>query len=144
MNNDVESSTVMLIAGGAVLFISTFLDWFSVGDGGFSYGANAWEVNAFGLLGIFCAAIGVVIGGSAVADNVGNVSLPDQLLGFTAKQVHLILSSFALLITVGFLFRGDVGIGLILGLLASGVMVAGSFMAMQPADGNGDAPPTQF
>ena len=144
MDNDLEPSTIMLIAGGAVLFISTFLDWFSIGEGGFSYGANAWEVNAFGFLGIFCAAIGVVVGGGVAASNFGNVSMPDRMLGFNHDQVHLILSSFALLVTVGLLFRGDVGIGLILGLLASGVMVAGSFMAMQPADGNGDAPPTQF
>ena len=144
MNNNVKPSTIMLIAGGAVLFISTFLDWFSVSAGGFSVGANAWEVDGFGLLGIFCAAIGVIIGGGVAASNFGNVSMPDRMLGFNHDQVHFILSSFALLVTVGFLFRGDVGIGLILGLIASGVMVAGSFMDMQATGGNGDAPPTQF
>lgn len=144
MDNNVKPSTIMLIAGGAVLFISTFLDWFSVGEGGFSFGANAWEVDAFGLLGIMCAAIGILIGGGVAASNFGNISMPDRMLGFNHDQVHFILSTFAFLITVGFLFRGDVGIGLILGLLASGVMVAGSFMDMQAESGGAEAPPTQF
>ncbi len=144
MDNNVKPSTIMLIAGGAVLFISTFLDWASFGSGSFSVGINAWDVDGFGFLGIFCAAIGVIIGGGVAASNFGNVSLPDRMLGFNHDQVHFILSSFALLTTVGFLFRGDVGIGLILGLIASGVMVAGAFMDMQGAGGNADAPPTQF
>jgi hypothetical protein len=144
MDNNLKPSTIMLMAGGAVLFISTFLDWASFGSGSFSVGINAWEVDGFGLLGIMCAAIGIIIGGGVAASNFGNVSMPDQMLGFNHDQVHFILSSFALLITVGFLFRGDVGIGLILGLLASGVMVVGSFMDMQAETGGAEAPPTQF
>lgn len=140
MDSNMKPSTIMLIGGGVVLFISTFLDWVSVSR----FGANAWDTDLFGLLGIFCAVIGIVIGGGIAASEFGNVSMPDKMIGFGHDQIHLILSTFALLITFGFIVRGDVGIGLILGLLASGVMVAGSFMDMQASGGNGDTPPTQF
>jgi hypothetical protein len=133
----------MLMGGGVVLLISTFLDWFSVSGGGFSVGASAWETDAFGLLGIYCALIGLVIGGGMAASTFGNVSLPDQVLGFNHDQIHLILSGFALLITIGFLVRGDAGIGLWLGLLASAVMLAGSIMDIK-GDSAPAAPPAQF
>ncbi|GJM38391.1 MAG: hypothetical protein DHS20C19_17580 [Acidimicrobiales bacterium] len=145
-NNDIKPSTIMLIAGGAVLFISTFLDWISIDGGEFfgDFGANAWETDAFGLLGIICAVIGLIIGGGVAATQFGNVSMPDKILGFNHDQLHLILGAEALLITFGLFFRGDLGIGLILGLLASIAIVVGAFMDLRAADGGGDAAPTQF
>ena len=147
--SDIKPSTIMLIAGGVVLFISTFLDWYSVSGesfGGFesrSFGYNAWETDGFGLLGIFCALIGLVIGGAVAAKQFGNVTLPDSIAGFTSQQLHLILSAFALLITVAIIFRGEVGIGLWLAVIASGVMVAGAVMDQREGE-VAASPPTQF
>ena len=98
-NSDIKPSTIMLIAGGAVLLISTFLDWYSldVDTGGFDFGgsfdANAWDTDFFGLLGIFCAIIGLVIAGGVAAQQFGNVSMPDEIFGFSHDQIHLVLSS---------------------------------------------------
>lgn len=144
-NSDIKPSTILLIAGGAVLFISTFLDWFSVDGGEFigDFGANAWDTDFFGLLGIFCAIIGLVIAGGIAAQQFGNVSMPDQILGFNHDQIHFILSGEALLITLGLFFRGDTGIGLILALLASIAMLVGAIMDMRAGASGGEAP-TQF
>lgn len=146
-STDMKPSTIMLIAGGAVLLISTLLDWVSVDGGEFfgDFGANAWDTDFFGLLGIVCALIGLAVAGAVAATQFGNVSMPDRLLGFTHDQVHLVLSGFALIITLGFIFRGDVGIGLLLAVIASGVMVAASIMDTRAGDaGAAAAPPTQF
>ena len=125
---NVKPSTWMLMGGGVLLLLSTFLDWFSVSAGGFSVGENAWNTDGFGLLGIYCALIGLVIGGGVALMQFGNMTMPDEVLGFNHDQIHLILSGFALLITVGFVVRGDVGIGLWLGLVGSAVMLAGAIM----------------
>ena len=140
---NVKPSTWMLMGGGAVLLISTFLDWVSVSAGGFSFGENAWDTDFFGLLGIFCALIGLAVGGGVALMTFGNVTMPDEILGFSHDQLHFILGVEALVITLGFIFRGDVGIGLWLGLIASAVIVAGAFMDMR-ADTSEGAAPTQF
>ena len=142
-NSDIKPSTIMLIGGGAVLLLGTFLDWVSVGEGSFKFGANAWDTDLFGLLGIIAALIGLIIGGGVAAVQFGNVNLPSMPFGFTHAQVHIVLSVFAVLITIGFVIRGDVGIGLWLSTLASIAMVVGAVMDAQA--GSDDAtPPTQF
>jgi hypothetical protein len=138
-NSDIKPSTIMLIGGGAVLLLGTFLDWVSVG----SFGANAWDTDFFGLLGIVAALIGLVIGGGVAARQFGNMSMPTPPLGFTHAQLHIVLSVFAVIITIGFVIRGDVGIGLWLSTLAAIAMVVGSIMEAKESVGDA-APPTQF
>ena len=137
---NVKPSSWMLMGGGLVLLISTFLDWVSVSAGGFDFGENAWDTDFFGLLGIFCALIGLAVGGGVAARTFGNVNLPERMLGFTSEQLHLILGVEALLITVGLVFRGDVGIGLWLGLIAAVVITAGAYMDVNAGAPEGAAP----
>ena len=91
-NSDIKPSTIMLIVGGAVLAISTFLDWVSIevdtGFGSVSFSENAWNTDGFGLLGIFCAVIGLVIAGGVGASQFGNVSMPDRILGFSFRVAY--------------------------------------------------------
>ena len=108
------------------------------------FGANAWDTDFFGLLGIFCAIIGLIIAGGVAAQQFGNVSMPDEIFGFSHDQIHLVLGEIALIITLGLIFRGDVGIGLILALIASAVIVAGAIMDLRAGDGGGVSPPQQF
>jgi hypothetical protein len=143
MDNNIKPSTIMLIAGGIVLLVSTFLDWASFDTGFGSVGFSGWETEGFGLLGILCALIGLLIGGGVALRQFGNVSMPDNILGFNHDQIHLILGCEAFIITFGLVFRGDVGIGLWLGLVASAVIVAGSYMDMTAGDSE-SAAPTQF
>ena len=141
MSDGIKPSTIMLIAGGAVMLFSTFLDWRSK----FGSGINGWEIDAFGLLGIFVALIGLLIAGAvAVSTFTNNVNLPDELLGFTLMQLYASLGATAFLITLGTVFVGDTAIGLWLGVLSSGVVVAGAIMEMQSEPTGGGAAPTQF
>jgi hypothetical protein len=142
-SSDIKPSTIMLMGGGAVLLLGTFLDWVSVGSGSFSIGANAWDTDFFGLLGIVAALIGLVIGGGVAARQFGNVNLPSLPFGFTHAQAHIVLSLFALIITIGFVVRGDVGIGLWLSTLAAIAMMVGAVMEAG-SDSDAATPPTQF
>jgi len=132
----------MLLAGGAVLFISTFLDWLSVGP----FSQSGWSTDAYGLTGIFVAIIGLAVAGGTAATTFANVSLPDEILGFTRDQVYCVLGLSAFLITFGLQFGNSTGIGILIGWLASAAVVAGAFIDMQ-ASGSGSAPaapPSQF
>ncbi len=138
MDNGIKPSTIMLIAGGGVLLISSFLDWFSVA----SFGTNGWEVDAFGLHGIMVALIGVIVGLGAALTAFGGVSLPDSMLGFSRNQIFLILSFAAFLITFGQQFANGSAFGVTLGWIAAAVMTAGACMDEQGS--RSAAPPTQF
>jgi hypothetical protein len=142
-SNDIKPSTLMLIGGGVVLLLGTFLDWVSVDSGFGDFGANAWDTDFFGLLGIVAALIGLVIGGSVAARQFGNMTMPGLPFGFTHAQLHIVLSLFAVIITIGFVIRGDVGIGLWLSTLASIVMIVGAVMEANETAGDA-TPPTQF
>lgn len=142
MKQDIKPSTIMLFAGGAVLFISTFLDWISAGP----FSASGWSTDAYGLTGIFVAIIGLAVAGGTAATTFANVSLPDEFLGFTRDQVYCVLGLSAFLITFGLQFGNSSGIGVLIGWLASGAVIAGAFIDMQ-ASGSGSAPaapPSQF
>lgn len=138
MDNGIKPSSIMLIGGGVLLFIATLLDWFGSG----SFGYNGWETKAYGLQGIFVAAIGVIVAVGVALSTFGNVSLPDSVLSFSRNQVYLILSFAAFLIMFGLQFATNTDIGILLGWIAAAVMIAGAFMEEQ-ATGSG-APPTQF
>lgn len=138
MENGIKPSAIMLIGGGALLFVSTLLDWFSSGP----FGYNGWETRGHGLQGIFVAAIGVVVALGAALTTFGNASLPDKILTFTRNQVYLILSFSAFLIMFGLQFASHSAIGVILGWIAAAVMTAGAFMDEQSPGGG--AAPTQF
>ena len=138
-NSDIKPSTIMLIAGGAVMLLGTFLDWVSVG----SFGENGWSTDFFGFHGIFVAVIGALIGGGVAAQQFGNVSLPDRILGFDHNQLHFALGLVAFGITFGYITQDNIGIGLHLGWISAAVIIAAAIMDMRA--GAGDAtPPTQF
>ena len=142
MNQDIKPSSIMMMGGGAVLLISTFLHWFSSG----SRGVSGWNTDAAGLSGILVALIGVMVAGGVASTQFANVSLPERILGFTQSQVYCILGFSAFLITFGRQFETFSGIGILLGWISSAVIVAGAYMEMQ-ASGAGStppAPPSQF
>jgi hypothetical protein len=136
---DIKPSTIMLIAGGAVMLLSTFLDWVSEGP----FGANAWDTDFFGLHGIFVAIIGLSIGGGVAAKQFGNVSMPDKILGFDHDQLHLALGLSAFLIAFGVQFREGAAIGVLLAWVSAAVIIAAAIMDMK-ASGADTATPTEF
>lgn len=138
MQDGVKPGVIMLIGGGAVVFIASLLDWIDAPFGS----KTEW----FGITWLFTLLIG---GGIAVAVGLSaftNVTLPESILGFTLNQLWVSLSFSAFLILFGLFIGGEErGIGLLLGFLGAGVMVTGGFMEMQSeASGGGGAAPTQF
>ncbi len=140
MNNQLKPGTIMLLAGGAVLAVSTFLDWAGVGDFGF----NGWEIDAFGFQGIFVFLIGVAVAGSVAAKTFGGMKLPARIVGLSHNQLYMALGLAGFLITFGLQFAQNSKFGLTLGWIASAVVVAGAFMESQSEATAGSKPPTTF
>jgi len=152
-NSDIKPSTIMLIAGGAVLAISTFLDWAEIGFSSIDLGSflgespdlgvSGWETEAYGLFGIFLFLIGAVIAGGVAARQFAGVNLPDSVLGFDHNQLHFMLGMIAFVPLFGFFLGGPNQIGVLLGFIAAAVIIAASVMDMR-AIGDGEAAePTQ-
>ncbi|MDW3220828.1 MAG: hypothetical protein R8F63_19670 [Acidimicrobiales bacterium] len=153
-NNDIKPSTIMLIAGGVVLAISTFLDWAEIGfnidfddvfgSGSPDLGVSGWENDAFGLFGIFVFLIGAAVAGGVAAQQFAGVKMPDKILGFDHNQLHFMLGMIAFVPLFGFFLGGPSEIGVLLGFIASAVIVAAAVMDMRATDGGGGEAPTQF
>ena len=129
----------MLLAGGAVLVISSFFDWF--GEGSFGY--NAYETDYFGLVGIMLVLMALVTAITVGLTTFAGTKLPADVLGFSWNQIYLTFAFTSTVVTVGYLFTGHVKFGLFLALLASLAMLAGAFMETQ-ATAKPSGPPTAF
>jgi len=141
MDNNIKPSTIMLIAGGAVLVLSSFLEW----NDRFAFsGSSGWETDLYGIQGIVVALIGLAIGGGVALTKFANVSMPERILGFDHDQLHLVLGFSAFLITFSLQFQTGASIGILLGWIASAVIVAGAYIDIQAAGGASSGPPTQF
>jgi hypothetical protein len=151
--NNPSPSRIMLIAGGAVLLISTFLEWtegVDLGEFGSSDGFSGIDTDAFGLLGIWCLLIGGAVAVLTALTTFGNINLPARVLGFTWTQLYLMFGLAAFLITFGLQFIDGTAFGVTLGWIASAVIVAGAFMELQSEGkragsvGGGTTPPRPF
>jgi hypothetical protein len=138
VENGIKPPTIMMIGGGVVLFIASFLDWQGEGD----FGVNGWETDFYGLQGIFVAIIGAIVAIGVALTTFGNASLPDSVLGLRRNQVYLVLGVAAFLITFGLQFAQSTQFGIILGWIGAAVMTAGAFMEEQAP--RSASPPTQF
>ena len=139
MPDNVKPTTIMLIAGGAVLFISTLLDWRSAG----SFGVSGWETDNWGLLGIVVALIGIDIAVGAILTQFTEVKLPEKILTLNHDQLHLALGFSAFLITFGQLTGNNLGIGIHLGWISAAVIVAAAVIDMRESE-TATAAPTEF
>jgi hypothetical protein len=80
-----------MLGGGVLIFLSTFLDWLGFGPFGF----NAYSGDAFGFTGILLLVLSLeIIVVTAIGSFAPDVSLPDELLGFTMNELTL-LAGFA-------------------------------------------------
>jgi hypothetical protein len=126
--NNPSPSRIMLIAGGAVLLIASFLKWRDF-FGGSSEGGLSTDIT--GLQGIFCLLIGGAIAVLVALQTFGNVSLPARVLGFTWNQLYLMFGLAAFLMTFAMQFSEQAAFGITLAWIASAVIVAGAFMELQ-------------
>lgn len=131
MENAIKPATIMMIGGGALLFIASLLDWVEIFD----------KTDLFGIQWLFTLVIGGGVAILVILANFANVSLPDKLLGLRMNQIYLMLSFAAFLMMFGLQFGEAREIGVLLGWIGAAVMTAGAVMEEQ---GVGSSPPTQF
>ncbi len=120
-NKQPTTGEIVIMAGGAVMLIASFFN--------FVFKKNAWGSHLFPIATLIVL-YGVIMGAQIALTKFANVTLPDHIAGFTWEQLHLALSVFALLMSLGWLISGapDKGIGLWLTLLASIALVVGAVM----------------
>ena len=126
---------IVIVAGGVVILIASFLAFYSYG----SHSASAWSTS-FGLfpLATLPALLGLIMAVQVVLTTFADVSLPAKVVGFDWKQIHLLFGIQAALLMVCFLILDNsvlsFGIGFWLMLLASIALVVGAVMlSREPA-----------
>ncbi|MDH4170143.1 MAG: hypothetical protein OEW42_11185 [Acidimicrobiia bacterium] len=141
--NNIRPGALTIMIGGALLFISSFLDWFSFDTRFGSSSANAYNGSLFGLTGLFLFVIAaVVIAVAALRSFAPETKLPDDLLGLAQNQVVMALGFSVFVLAFSLLFReNSAKIGTILALLSSGAVVVGGFLEQQAGDPVPSPPP---
>ena len=138
--DNIKLPTVAMIGGGALLLLSTFLAWQKFGAGSFSVSTNAWDRST--LSGLFLVVIAVIaIAVPVITNFTPQISLPNDILGFSPTKLVTALGWSAFVISFGLLFQIEgFQIGSILAVLASAAIVAGGVMDDDVA---GESEPTR-
>jgi hypothetical protein len=120
-NKQPTPGEITIMVAGAVMLIASFLD--------FALERSAWDEFNFPIATLIVL-YGIVMALQVALAKFANVNLPDRVAGFTWEQVHLLLSVFALLMSIGWIISGidKKGIGLWLLFLGSIGLVVGAVM----------------
>ena len=129
MDKKLTQAEWVIVGGGVVAFLASFLPWVDIDTPFGSATRNAWSDDVlfptYAWVGIF----GLVMAAVILLRTFANVRLPSDIVGFTWTQVHLILAVFAAILAVSFLIGGsNFGIGFWLSLLAAAALVVGAVM----------------
>lgn len=135
MNKKLTPAQTVIIASAAVALIGSFLPWIDVSFGGASLTRTAWSDGLFPTF-TWIALFGLVMAGQVLLATFTTTSLPDEVGGFTWRQIHLVLSGVCALLAVSFLIAGDqLGIGFFLSLLAAaGLLIGAIMLGNEPAE----------
>ncbi len=140
---------IVILAGGAVMLIGSFLPFYKFSLLGSSRSWSSWSSSTNLLLFPLTTLIvlfGVLMAVQvAVATFAPSTNLPDRPLGFTWDQIHLVLAFQAAIMMLAYLIRDkgglDLGAGFWLMLLAAIALVVGAIMRTRDQAG---APPPPF
>jgi hypothetical protein len=112
---------ILIMVAGTVTLIASFLD--------FASKSNSWDSFLFPIATLITV-YGVLMAAQIAIAKFANVNMRDRVGSFTWEQVHLLLSVFALLMSIGWIVSGipQKGVGLWLLLLASIGLVVGAVM----------------
>ena len=115
------TSELIIMIAGAVMLVASFLD--------FRVNTSTWGSGNFPIATLL-PLYGVMMAAQIALTKFANVSLPDQIAGFTWEQVHLALGLLAGLMAVGWLLTdvGDKQIGLWLEMLGGVALAVGAVM----------------
>lgn len=148
MNRQLSPANIVILAGGVVMVVGSFLTFYSFSGAGGTASFSAWSGGrGFGIFGI---ATIVVLCGIVMAAQVGltafasSVNVPERVLGLSWDQIHLALGFQAALMMVAFLVRSkgplifgtlSFGIGFWFMLLAGIALLVGAVMRVTVAGG---------
>lgn len=120
------------IGGAVVLLIDSFLPWYSVSFLTESISINGWDAGFLGWGGIVAGvAAGVVLALKATGQkDVGSGSTPAEQIAFVLGVVSFVLIVLRLVTEMD-----AAAFGLFLGIVASGAVAYGAFMAKKEASG---------
>jgi hypothetical protein len=128
---------IVILAGGAVMLIGSFMAFYEYKIGGVSAGtANAWDHGLF-MITTLPALLGAFMALQVALQAFSNIDMPPRLLGLTWDQVHVVLSFQATLLLLAHLLRARLsfaglqqtfGVGFWLMLLASIALVVAALM----------------
>ncbi|MEZ5171026.1 MAG: hypothetical protein R3A49_09810 [Acidimicrobiia bacterium] len=137
---ELKPGEMVIGVAGIVLFLDSFLSWYSVDFGFGSYTRNGWQAPS-SFLSILAILIGIALVALLVIRTFTEVELPDRLGPLTWEQVYTIGGAAAfVLVLIKWLGNTDyTAFGLYLGLLCTAGLAAGGFMAMQGIGETGDA-----
>ncbi len=129
MKKQITVASLVMGIGGLVVFIFSFLSFYTIGDNG----ESAWSGDLLFPQTIIPVILGVAMLVVVILELVG-VKLPEKVLTFTWPQILATWGISAAGIMLGWLFTGlegtDKGAGQILMLLGSLAMAAGSIMGL--------------
>ena len=133
MKNQPTRAEIVLMAGGAVTVLFSFLAFYSVG----SASVNAWASGFFPLT-TYPALAGLISGGIIALRRFARVGFSGRAGSFTWPQVHQLLGLFAGLIMAGYLIQArsaDFGIGFWGMLAGTAALIVGAFMLANEPSG---------
>lgn len=136
MKNQPKPSQWVLMASGAVMLVFSFFNFVKVSGLGGSKAFSAWSGDAFFPLSWWPVLFGVAVAVLVALTVFADVSLPNEVLTLTWKQIYFVLAFASFFILLGFLLVDvsglfDKGIGFWLMFIASIGLVVGSVMELQ-------------
>jgi len=136
MKNQPKPGQIVLMASGAVMLIFSFFEFYKPASPFTGDGINAWDTDGFFPLTWWPVLFGVAIAVLVALRVFASVSLPDQVLSFSWKQIYFVLAFASFVIMLGFLFVDiggllDKAVGYWFMLLASVGLLVGSVLELQ-------------
>lgn len=131
-NSKLTPAAIVILAGGVVVLLGSFLNFYEVSFFGQSEGRSAWSGDLFFPVTIIPVLCGVAMALHVALTAFGNVSLPERILGLGWNQIHLALGFQATIMMLAFLIQDkggfDIAIGFWLMLLGSIALIVGAVM----------------
>lgn len=128
----------LVIGGGALLLIASFLPWHSVDTGFGTFTASGWDEGStpWSILAVLIAAAMAVV---AVLDKLTDVQIPDKLGNFTWTQLYFFGGiAVGALILIKLLDESSfLGYGFYIAVVAGAAVVAGGVMGFMQAQAGG-------
>jgi hypothetical protein len=127
-----SSADIVILAGGAVMLLGSFLAFYKVPGTGVTF--NAWAHFLF-LITTLPALLGALMALQIALVAFGNITMPNRVLGLTWDQFHLVVALQTALLMLTFFLQARLpplvlGTGFWVMFVGAGALVVGAFMRL--------------